>query len=622
MPTQKQIEDALMWQAIWGDNSDLSNNEKGIISFSRMVFPDHIKSVYGISDVHRHIYEDVLNLWSGKLRFLVERQEQIIVHREGAKSTVVLGIILPYIMCFNGIPIILPNGERITFAEDLVAVCSETNTFATNWTRRARGSISRKYVKHVFGNIKDANIEDEDGKWQEGSFKLSKENLPYPFTGKNLSILSRGVGQQIRGINQDGRITTALIDDIYSKNNITTVESRGKVRYWFTAETKNSIDKNAGKVVCIGTVVHEDTVIVENQNSKFWKTLKYPIMDKDKFNEVLDKHCTVNIDQRICIIPNSGECEALEKQGYTTNWPVKFPLEMLLLMYSEAVEGMENKGLTMFFQEYFHEVIAESDKKITKDMMRTDDFDFELGHVGDIPYTFVKMSNGDRRQVNTVLSVDAAWSYEKTADDSCIGWIGMDFQARIYSHTMKSGKFAINDEFHDDKDYLTYATKLCTDLSKIKRIGLSDEIFRMAPEGHRITLVVETNTGAIEIVRQIYRKMTLYGRRFNLIEVPQTIRTGNKIQRILDNLALYYQSRAVYHRPGQRKLQDQLEFIQSTKNDDEADVLSTGVANLQKPLQLIMWQDKDKLPKKQKDNFFTRLRNPSQAPARSAWKTR
>jgi len=617
MLTQKQIDNILMYQEIWGDNRDLSNNEKGIISFSRMVFPDHIKSVYGISDVHRHIYEDVLNLWSSTLRFLVERQEQIIVHREGAKSTVVLGIILPYLACFNGMPIWLPNGERITLQEDLIAVCSETNTFATNWTRRARGSISRKYVKHVFGNIKDANLEDEDGKWQEGSFKLSKENLPYPYTGKNLSILARGVGQQIRGINQDGRITTALIDDIYSKNNITTLESRQKVRYWFTAETKNSIDKNAGKIVCIGTVVHDDTVIVENEKSKFWKTIKYPIMDKEKFNEVLDNHCKIDLDRKICVIPNSGECDALEKQGYHTNWPVKFPLEMLLLMYSEAVEGKESKTLTMFFQEYFHEVIAESDKKITKDMMRTDDFDFELKQINGVPQTFVRMSNGEMRHINTVISVDAAWSYKTGADDSAIGWLGGDHQARIYIHTVKSGKFAINDEFYEDKDYYTYATTLCEDRTKIRRIGLSDEIFRMAPLGHRITLVIETNTGAIEIVRQIYRKMTLYGRRFNLIEVPQH---KEKTQRILDNMSPYYESRSVYHRPGQRKLQDQLEFIQSTKNDDEADIVSTGVEHLQKPLQLI--EHKEEEVKFVKPNFFKDLLKNKNYEAKSIWKTR
>lgn len=618
--SQTRIDDAIKWQTIWGDNSDLTNDERGIISFSRMVFPDHVKDEYGVSEVHRHIYNDMFMLYCSKYRFLVERQQQIIVHREGAKSTVVLGVFLPYIICFNGKEITLPNGEKVTINEDMIAVCSETNTFATNWTRRARGSLSRKFIKHVFGNMKDENVRGEDGKWQEGAFKVVRDKLPYPFTGKNVSVIARGVGQQIRGINDDGRITLALIDDIYSKNNITTPESRQKVRYWFTAETKNSIDKNLGKIVCIGTVVHDDTVIIENKNSTFWRTIEYPVMDVSKFHEVLDKHCKIDLDRRTWELPNSGECEELEKQGFTTYWPEKFSLEMLLLMYAEALEGKENKTLSYFYQEYFHETIAEADKKIKAEMMRVDDFDFELSSVNGTNYTFVRMSNGEHRQVNTVISIDGAWSFESVADDSAIGWIGMDYNARVYLHSVISGKFGINDEFYNEEDYKNYASKLCEDRTRIKRIGVADEIFRMAI-GHRTILVVEINTGAVEIARAINRKMTLYGRRFVLIEVTQH---KNKAQRILDILTPYYQSRAVYHRPGQTTIMKQLELIQSTKHDDEADMFANGVANLQKPSYEVIWQDpNNQVIRKPKDNFFTRLKNQTTAnSARSFWKSR
>src|SRR3990167_8676597 len=103
--SQKSINDILTWQRIWGDNSKLTDNERGIISFSRMVFPDHIEKEYGIPDIHRHVYEDLLSLYSSKLRFLTERQRQLIIFRGASKSTIALGVFLTYIICFNGLKI-------------------------------------------------------------------------------------------------------------------------------------------------------------------------------------------------------------------------------------------------------------------------------------------------------------------------------------------------------------------------------------------------------------------------------------------------------------------------------------------------------------------------------------
>lgn len=586
--TQSDIDNILKWQRIFADNSDMNDTERGIIKFSRMVFPEFIKPEYGIAPVHQHIYQDILNLYDPALRFLPERQEQIISFRGSSKSTTVLGIFACYIVCVNGHEIILPNGVKVWIKEDVICISSETGTFAENWTVRLRAALSsKKFLNYVYGNMKRVKLQDEDGKWQLGNFSVKKENLPEPYKGKNCAVIARGTGQQIRGINLNGRITLWLVDDIYSKNNIKTPESRQNIRYWFNAEAKNSIDLNEGKIVSIGTVVHDDTVIVDNKNSISWKTIEYPIMDFDKFQEAL-KYCKVDMSARTCQIPSVQECIELEEKGFNTNWPLKFPLELLFMKYAEAVQGHEGMTITMFYQEYFHITLAEEDKTIRQSHMIERDFDLILHKVNNIEYSFVKIGD-EYRHVNTMIGLDVAGGRRETNDPSGLVFIGMDYYARVYVFSSASLRGGLVDEFNTPELQKQYYGKLCTNYADIHKVGSLDEMFRWMGD-HKSELLIEIqSTIGHEAVRQTYSKMTMYGKRRIVIELPATT---NKEERILTTLAPYYQSFSVFHRPGQERLKKQIEFIGKLVNDDEADILAACISKIRKPTRIVEFKEK------------------------------
>ena len=81
----------------------------------------------------------------------------------------------------------------------------------------------------------------------------------------------------------------------------------------------------------------------------FWHTIKYPIMDKTLFEEVLHKYCKINRDLGKMEYPDTKKCAELESKGYKTFWASRWTLEMLLAKYAEQIENLllslpQNKG--------------------------------------------------------------------------------------------------------------------------------------------------------------------------------------------------------------------------------------------------------------------------------------
>lgn len=588
------------WIKNWADNSNPLDINKGIISFARTCFPEVIYD--DIPVVHTDLYRDLLQMYNPCYRFAQERQFQEIVFRGAAKSTISSFILPIYITLFNGFKIKIAdwdrdnnalksmNGIETEVREDVIVIVSETGTMAENWITQIRGSIaSNKIIKAVFGNLKQQAVKDDEGRWTRSAFTIVKHSLDEEWLrGKGLTLVGKGVNMQQRGLNIRGRPTLIIFDDLYSLNNTKTQESRGKVRYIADQEIRNSIDPKRGKTVSMGTVVHEDTIVVDYENSRFWHTIKYPIMDKTLFEEVLHKYCKINRDLGKMEYPDTKKCAELESKGYKTFWASRWTLEMLLAKYAEQIEKHLESG---FWQEMFHIVLAEEDKKIRKNMIRWANIELVEKNIGNNYYSFIKVEDQDGIRyihVNLGIGIDAAMSYKTTADNSAIVMIGMDYYGRIYYIKNKFGKFGISDEMKPEF-INTYVNKLCLDYSQIARIGSADEIFRwVVGTHHRPKFIIETNAIGNEIYRQVRTKMSNYGMRYMLLEVLQTT---NKEERILDTLQPYYQQRSAYHNnlDNQHQLVYELEYIGKAKQDDNADISATVVSQLSRPTSLIMW---------------------------------
>lgn len=599
---------ALAWREIWADNSNPDDINRGIICFARMCFPDIIYN--DIPQVQKDIYRDLLQLYNPKYTFAQERQFQEIVARGFGKSTISSFIFPTYLTCMNGFEIKIAdwdrddgglnslNGILVEVKEDLIVIMSETGTMAENWITQIRGAIANnRYIKQVFGNLKNESVKDDEGKWTRNAFTVIKDNLKESWQrGKGLTLLGKGVNMQIRGINVKGRPTLIIFDDLYSLGNTKTPESRAKIRYIANAEAKNSLDPVRGKIVSIGTVVHEDTIVVDYKKSKFWHTVEYQMMDKVLFDEVINQYCRIDREKNILYYPSSEECKKLEKKGYITHWPDRWTLEMLLTAYAEKIESRTE---SIFWQEFFHITLAEEDKRIRQDMVRWVNMDLVSKQIGGHWYSFVRIDKGneeyDYRHVNLGLGIDMAISYKISADNSAIILVGMDYYGRLYIIKNQSGKYGISDEFKED--YINaYHNKLCTNYSHIARIGSIDEMFRwmLDKDGkispHRPKFILEVNSIGVEGARQAKLKMNNYGMRYMMLEVLQT---ADKEERILDTLQPFYQSRSVYHNIGQEKIVYELEYLGKAKNDDNADIEATVVSQLTKPTQLVEWNQKE-----------------------------
>lgn len=590
----------LEWRDIWSDNSDYTNTDKGIIRFAKTLYPDDTYNE--TPPVHLRMYRNLLQLFNPRYRFLEERQLQLTLPRGISKSTITNLFFISYVVCFNGLKIKIPDWDiandcfysdtifEVEIDKSFIVLISETSAIAETWIRRLKGEFAKnRWIRQVFGNMKEQAIKDDDGKWTQTALGFIKDAtnkegyiIPDWQRGKNTYVVAKGSGMQMRGINIKGRPDLEIWDDMYSLYNTKTEESRHKIRYFATAEAKDGIDPIKGAVVSLATIVHEDTIPVDNEKSKFWTTIKEPIMDLGLFKEVLANYCTVDYDRGILNYPDRAVLKDLEKKGYTTIWPDRISLEMLVV---KLAEKMETKTVSMFYQEYFHIVIAEEDKEIKPEMFQVKPIELVEKNIGGTWYSFAKHLDNEGKEVyhnvNLALGTDSATSYKTRADNSAIIYVGKDYYNRLYIFLNKSGKYAFNDEIETIEDRKEYAMKLCLDRTKIKRIGSGDEMFRIVHNTHhRPLFIIETNNAGGELAKQIKAKMQNYGMQYQYIEVYQT---SNKIERILDTLKPYYQSRSVIHNIGQDILQHELEYLGKTTNDDNADILASCVMNLRKP---------------------------------------
>lgn len=611
------------WFDIWRDNSDPFDIEKGIISFSRYLFPRQIEPQYGIPELHKEMYFKTLQLLHPNRKMALDRQIQFEISRDAAKSTVGSFIFPLYLVCMNGHQIIIGdsrdaldplydkddwrsaikslNGVATTIRQDVIMLFSETHTMAENWSLKIRKELSSNpLLKTVFGVMKPESIFDDEGKWTASTFtalKNKQSTLPWQ-QGRDVEIVAKGVNQQARGYNTLGRITCAIFDDLYSAKTVITVETRQKTRNLVQAEVKNGIDNNNGMSIFIGTIVHEDTVMIDNEHNRRVEVIKHCAMDKKLFMYVVDTYCKIDSEKRICLVPTQAECKALEAQGFVTIWPERLSLYILLSKYSEAFEGkIEKRTLSMFWQEMFHETLSEEDKKFKRGQMKDLDFDIVVNNVDGNNITYVRIPDGRDvnnepkyiyRNVNTCIAVDTATSYKTGADDSALVWIALDYYGRLYLYKSANGKYGINDTFKKVEDEHEYINKLCTDRKKIERIGTSDELFRWvitSPHKYRLSFVIETNSVGNEATRAVYRKMRQYGVSYPVIEVVTS--QVKKEDRIADELSGDFQAGMVFFNSNQNweELKTQLEYLSKSSKDDLADALAIGRANIQRPSQ-------------------------------------
>lgn len=427
----------------------------GILFFARHFFENCQSHRQG--EIHYYMMMNALSLLNPKYKNRMERQLYIKIFREGAKSTH-FSFVLPLFLTnlvggtmhlrvdnegYAGADVHNYDIVPITLTPEFILILSETHASAERFTMNIRYELeSNRQLKSVFGSKMPQNVADEGtGLWRKDSF----------MTPDKMIIFGQGAGQQVRGMLPFGaRPTLAIFDDIYSRKNTLTEETREKLRYWFFAEAINSIDTMKGKALLVGTMVHEDTVFTDIAKSTQWKGITYPVISKDELEECLT-YCRYDTNTRNFELPSKDNLKMLQANLKSLAWRDRQNIEFILSAYKEKFEI--NKT-SYYYQEYLHILSSPEDEAYKDHQVHFTDIIVERENYA----TWVEFEWDTYRwkgKFTPCIGIDVASSERESSDDTAIligGWChvypileGFDAESaqKLHPHKHKGLKLPI-----------------------------------------------------------------------------------------------------------------------------------------------------------------------------------
>jgi hypothetical protein len=97
-------------------------------------------------------------------------------------------------------------------------------------------------------------------------------------------VLPRGAGQQVRGmLFGNNRPDLIIVDDLEDAESVMNPDSRQKLKDWFFADLCNCVDRSSKnwRIIVIGTVLHEDSLLVNLLEDPDWASVRLEICDDD-----------------------------------------------------------------------------------------------------------------------------------------------------------------------------------------------------------------------------------------------------------------------------------------------------------------------------------------------------
>lgn len=574
----------------WLDNTNLDDDTRGILAFIKENLNEFAYNA--TPKHHRLILQKIFELYRPGLKNKWNRLLNLIAFRGSAKSTLSNTLLVIYLICMNGRTMkISYKGETIEckINERLICILSETTGSSEDFTTRIRDQFTENARLRYYFNfmIQDAQ-ENDTGLWTKLIFRIN-----------GCYIMGSGVGKQIRGkVRGVSRPTLILVDDLYSEKNVTTEESRAKIKKWWNNSVKNTADDLTGKMVVMGTILHEDTILVELKENDMWETVEIPLMPIENFEKFVKEHIKLNHQTGMCRLPfdeiedkderRTKQIDYYEKTLKSYDWELAWPerqdLYYMALQYKEA---WQNHAVSGIYQEYFHIVVAESQKKFKRKFFQNTDVKIEYKY----GYNWLRcedLYSNTPKVCSIQFGVDMA-AGTKEGDNTVITITAATEDGRRFLLYQFAGQTSIRDTLsREDTEWLRY-NKVVLDRSLIQRTGWYDECFRLSliyhPERIKVGVAGE-EIAHIEELRKVFRSNGDYTTQ--IIPRPQTIRDGNKHERIMNTLLPYYETMMVYHCSDLEMLEHQLEFLGKAKKDDMADSEECSFWQLKTPEKISM----------------------------------
>ena len=333
--------------------------ENSILLFGKIVMP---KTFYVKSpSFHLEIADSLENK---SIRHL-----NIIAPRGSAKSSLIAGVYaLHHLMHYPG--------------QKLILLTSRTQYHAI---------LLLQYIKDIL----DYSIEFRTVYGYHGQQNAKKWTSTEIVLADGSAIVCKGTGQQVRGIKYGNqRPTLAIIDDPEDENNTKTAEAMESNIRWLLQSVVPSLDSHKGRIIVIGTPLHERCMVLSLKLASSWKSLHY-------------KYINTNDD---------GVEYSL--------WPEMKSLETLKAIKKDHEEMGR---LSVFYKEYQCEVIGDEAQLFSQKYLKYYDGDFVI----EDGQTYLKIGE-ELKRIDVSIGIDPASSTSNTADFSTIVPVGIDADDNRY----------------------------------------------------------------------------------------------------------------------------------------------------------------------------------------------
>ena len=310
---------------------------------------------------------------------------QAMVHREGAKSTV-MSKFLPLYVASTGS---LPNFGRVVNLCIFSATYAQAVDLLKDLYAAWESSDVMQETIHLARNKKGRVISEK-----ENHLCFDNEN------GQRIHIQALGAGDSMRGTKKNDefgkshRIELFIFDDILKELILDSVKERQKLKKWFYGPVHQARNSKHYKKVVVGTPMTDDDLLMEMLRSKTFKSVLFPVADKFPV--------------------------ALE--DIVSSWPQLHTPEAIMADYEEA---KEMGALDEFFREKMLQVVNEETRIFKDEWIKK--------------YYYADLKK-DNAEMNFFTSLDLAVSSKQHGDISCVMTIGVNKDGHRFVVAMKRGQ--------------------------------------------------------------------------------------------------------------------------------------------------------------------------------------
>ncbi len=461
----------------------------------------------------------------------------ILTYREGSKTTWYSYMLPIYEMLIGQYSIYYNN---FLFPEvDYQILRAKNSREAKKRILFVSNFLNKPIIRELFGDLKPSfkEVREKEGK-DEGTLMILNNGYIYECSG---------IDQPSRGMNILGvRPKKITFDDIQNRENVKTAERRKSIDEEVMQESFPAIADEGSLVYVCNRVHPADTAgrLIDHKNT-IWKKSIYTLTMIRKS------------DGRL--IPGVGDVD-----HEIPEWGKRWNKERC----KKRIEWFENQpdmgGKSGALKNYYNLIKSDANYKIQYYLA---EYKYEHG----INWLVFRDEKGQPvyKNVTIIMGLDPAISEAKTACDSAITVIAVDSAKNRYVLEQKFGKWDIRDRFIEGIEEPVRGFALGIDeLAKVKRIGSSSELARLALKYH---------ADAIDIEARIGQQLTFYNEtqaalskiNWNGILRPEPAPSEGKIEKLKQTPLIYFEA-GLYYLPGVINKDGEIQIredCQELKND-------------------------------------------------------